>query len=72
MNRKQLLKYLCDTLPQTSTAVLNAVVSILIDGSTWRSAAIANGVTESGILKAMQRSKVKEFLAGQSTILTDS
>lgn len=72
MNRKQLLKYLCDTLPHTSTAVLNAVVSILIDGSTWRSAAIANGVTESGILKAMRRSKVKEFLAGKSTILTDS
>lgn len=71
MNRKQLIKYLCNTLPHTSTAVLNAVVSILIDGSTWRSAAIANGVTESGILKAMRRSKVKEFMARQSAILTD-
>lgn len=72
MTRKQLLKHLSSALPRTSSAILNAVASILIDGATWRAAANANGVTESGILKAMQRSKVKEFMAGQSTVLTDS
>ena len=63
MNRQQLRQHLAQTLPRTSDAILNAVTSIIIDGATWRSTAIAYGVTESGILKAMQRGRVKEFLA---------
>lgn len=72
MKRKTLTQHLAQTLPRSSEAIRKAVASIIIDGSTWRAAAIAYGVTESGILKAMQRGRVKEFLAEQSTVLTDS
>lgn len=50
----------------------SAIIEVLVVGATWRVAAATYGVTESGILRAMQRSKAREFLAGQqSTPLTD-
>jgi hypothetical protein len=62
MNAKELLVYLDTTLPQSGDSIKQAMIDVLLNGLTWRQAAITNQVTESGILKAMQRSKVKEFM----------
>ena len=59
MNRKQLATHLARALPHTATRVRDAILAIH-DGATWRDASIANGVTESGILKAMQRAGLKK------------
>lgn len=62
MTRKQLAQHLATALPRSSDAIRKAIAAIIIDGSTWRAAAISYGVTESGILKAMQRGRVKELI----------
>jgi hypothetical protein len=67
----QIISYLAEALPRSTPAMRQAITSVLTGQQTWRAAAIAHNVTESGILKAMQRSKVREFLAQQSTALTD-
>lgn len=59
MTHTQLVQLLERTLPQTTTQVRAAILAIH-EGSTWRAAAIAHGVTESGILKAMQRAGLKK------------
>lgn len=43
-------------LPRSSAQMKRAVLDIKLGSKTWREAAIANGVTESGILRAMRRS----------------
>ncbi|MFN3377477.1 MAG: helix-turn-helix domain-containing protein [Burkholderiaceae bacterium] len=48
-------------LPQTSRAMRNAIAAILVDGTSWRKAAISHNVTESGIHRAMRRGGIKEF-----------
>ena len=63
MNAKELLIYLDTALPQSSDKIKQALIDVLLNGLTWRQAAINNNVTESGILKAMQRSKVYGFLS---------
>lgn len=44
-------------LPQTSAAIKQAMVDVTVHNHTWRLAARVNDVTESGILRAMQRAK---------------
>jgi hypothetical protein len=63
MSASKLLAYLDEKLPQSGDSIKQAVIDVLLNGKTWRIAAIANGVTESGILKAMQRSGAREFFA---------
>lgn len=69
MTRQQLADHLAAHLPRTTPAIHNAILAIH-DGSTWRAAAIAHGVTESGILKAMQRAGLRKSPAIKSTLLT--
>lgn len=64
MSRAKLNAHLETALPQTTPAMRRAILAIQCDQITWRQAAIRYNVTESGILKAMQRGKVREFLAG--------
>ncbi len=64
MSRAKLNAHLESALPQTTQAMRRAILAIQIDRMTWREAAIRYKVTESGILKAMRRGKVREFLAG--------
>lgn len=64
MSRAKLNAYLETSLPRTTPAMRRAILAIQCDQATWREAAIRYKVTESGILKAMQRGKVREFLAG--------
>lgn len=64
MKRSKLNAYLETSLPHTTPAMRRAILAIQIDQMTWREAAIRYKVTESGILKAMQRGKVREFVAG--------
>ena len=64
MSQAKLNVYLEAVLPQTTPAMRRAILAIQCDKATWREAAIRYKVTESGILKAMQRGKVREFLAG--------
>jgi hypothetical protein len=63
MSASKLLTYLDEKLPQSGDSMKQAVIDVLRNGHTWRIAAISNCVTESGILKAMQRSGVREFIA---------
>lgn len=65
MKNTQLAKHLRSTLPQTTEQVRAAILAIH-EGSTWRAAAIAHGVTESGILKAMQRAGLKKKRSASS------
>ena len=39
-------------------AIRRAVIEVLVEGQSWRAAAVANGVTESGIFRAIQRIKL--------------
>ena len=64
MKRSKLNTYLESALPHTTPAMRRAILAIQIDKMTWREAAIRYKVTESGILKAMQRGKVRDFLSG--------
>lgn len=61
MTEATLRKRIATALPQTSPAIINAVVDVLIHGHTWRRAAIAHNVTESGICRAIQRGKLREI-----------
>jgi hypothetical protein len=63
LNANELLAYLDAKLPKSGDPIKQALLDVLIHGHTWRIAAIANSVTESGILKAMQRSGAREFVA---------
>lgn len=63
MKSNQLLQYLNESLPRTSDAIKLAVVDVMYYGSKWRAAASRHSVTEGGILRAMQRSKVREHFA---------
>lgn len=40
---------------KTTDAMRRALTYRLVQGSTWREASIASGVTESGMLRAMRR-----------------
>lgn len=66
MSRAKLNAHLESALPHTTPAMRRAILAIQCDKATWREAAIRHNVTESGILKAMQRGKVREFLASIS------
>lgn len=63
MKTKTIIEHLEANLPQSTDAIKQALLDVLLNGKTWRASAISNGVTESGILKAMQRSGVREFVA---------
>lgn len=63
MKAIDLRNHLDKTLPQTSYKMREAVVDVLAGGFTWREAARRREVTESGILRAMQRSKIREILS---------
>jgi hypothetical protein len=63
MSASKLLAYLDEKLPQSGDSMKQALLDVLLGHKTWRVAAISNCVTESGILKAMQRSGVREFIA---------
>ena len=63
--KKQITAHLESALPRSTSAMRCAVTSVLLGEQTWREAAISNNVTESGVLRAMQRSKVRELLASK-------
>ena len=66
MNDKNLQESLLKSIPKSSPAIRKAIVDIVARKYTWRLASIVNGVTESGILKAMQRAGLKKKRANSS------
>ena len=61
LTRKALDKHMDTHLPQTSRAMRSAIAAIMVDGTSWRKAAISYNVTESGIHRAMRRGGLREF-----------
>lgn len=60
MNDKKLQESLLKSIPKSSPAIRKAIIDIVARKYTWRLASIVNGVTESGILKAMQRAGLRQ------------
>lgn len=56
----ELQAQLIKSIPKSSPAIHKAIIDIVAHGCTWRIASITNSVTESGILKAMQRAGLKQ------------
>lgn len=60
MNDAKLQEGLLKSIPKSSPAIRKAITDIVAHRYTWRLASIVNGVTESGILKAMQRAGLRQ------------